>query len=90
MVFEIENAKEMQNRILEAERETYIKNRFDHQMKLITQAMAEGKNCIVWRLGNEAESTIKIHNLWSKQLDGIFRKQFEDAGYTIQGMMIYW
>ena len=90
MLLKLQNAQEMQNGILAKKKEEFIEGRFNHQKRVIRECMEEGKHSCTWFASDKISYTVPILNEWSKELDGIFRPIFEDAGYTIEGSIIYW
>lgn len=91
MKYYIENASKMMMRVYEEEKESYFKNRLDHQLKIIEERMKEGYRSVRWVFEpNYYNSRNELHNSWRLEFEQTAKKLFTEAGYTINGSMIYW
>lgn len=90
--YHVEDVNKKTLKLSQMEEQKYIDFMFDEQNKRINDAIINGENATGWILGDYGGGIEKTaaQQEFHKNLDAMFRPEFEQAGYTIIRNIIKW
>lgn len=87
---EIMNAKELENKVHNTEKEQKFEQMVEHQQKIIEECMKDGHKDVLWIFSDKDYFTTDCQRQWFEEFNHRAKTMFEDAGYKVCGIIIRW